>query len=117
MTGTSWFKCLHFWRPGTEDCQINVCDDHNATKLNVHGHNEFRKHCSIDLPQLCLHASSGHLAKETCYNMVWCININDACFNMMDNKILTCSNLSSMLITSYDDLVHSQNHVEKMEMW
>ena len=112
MTGSSWSKCLNFRRQGAEDCQINGCDDDNATKVTDHGQNVFRKHYSTHLPQLGLHTSSGHLAKEACCTMAWHTNIKDECFPLMDNKTLTGSNLSTMLITSYKNLVESYNNSE-----
>ena len=69
MTDASSSKCLHLWKQGTEDCQKNGCDDDNATNLSDHGKNAFRKHYFTDLPQLGLHTSSRHLAKEECCTM------------------------------------------------
>ena len=81
ITDTSWSKCLHFRSQGTEDFQINDCDDDNAIKLTDHGQNVFRKHYSTDSSQLGLHTNSGHLAKEACCTMAWCMDINDADFS------------------------------------
>ena len=109
MTGMIRSKYLHFQRQGTEDSKINSGDNGNTTKITGYGQNMFKKY-STDLPQLGLRTSSGNLEREAYYEMPSCVNVNDSNFPLIENKMFTGSDLASILISPYDDLVHSCNH-------
>ena len=98
---------MHFRRQGTEDSQINGAGDEEVAKMTGHGQNAFYKNHSTDLPQIGLHASCGHLCDEAYSTMSWYVDINDKEHPLIDNKVLTNSNLANMLIDKYEDYASS----------